>query len=599
MIPDEELDRVIDAADIVAVIGEHVKLKRVGNSWRGPCPFHHGKGDNFSVLPGRGYRCWVCGETGSVFTFVQKQLGLDFVEAVKHVGQKSGIEVREITRRTEGPDPREPLWEAVAAAAEFFQKMLWTDDEGSAARDYLAKRGITREVGERFGLGFSPRAIGALRRHLDALGVSPARQIEAGLMVVREENTEPRPRFRGRLMFPIHDPRGRPVGFGGRSIDDTEPKYINSAESPIYSKGQLLYHLHEARHAIRKAERVLLVEGYFDVVRTAAAGIDEVIAPLGTALTLDQAKLLRRYTPNVFLLYDSDAAGLKATFRAGDVLLHESAIVRVVTLPEGEDPDTFVAKFGASGLEKQLHAAIDVFDRKLQLLQRHGWFADLAKSRKAIDKILPTIRAAADPVTRDLYLTRAAQASGVDRDTLAHEAAALPSRFDELRAPAPAQARPARERPRAPQRARGSGPGEQAERALVRAMLASGEHAPEVAERIGEIDDESKATDAALRPAIRDPRLRAIVDALRESGWDTSPEGLSEHLDGDAVALLQELIAEQGGVLNPEATIRDSVKRLRERWRTERIAAIRAMPGADPDWMSAEVLRLTQEKASL
>ena len=167
MIPDEELDRVIDAADIVAVIGEHVKLKRVGNSWRGPCPFHHGKGDNFSVLPGRGYRCWVCGETGSVFTFVQKQLGLDFVEAVKHVGQKSGIEVREITRRTEGPDPREPLWEAVAAAAEFFQKMLWTDDEGSAARDYLAKRGITREVGERFGLGFSPRAIGALRRHLD------------------------------------------------------------------------------------------------------------------------------------------------------------------------------------------------------------------------------------------------------------------------------------------------------------------------------------------------------------------------------------------------------------------------------------------------
>ena len=259
MIPDEEVDRVLDAADIVGIIGEHVRLKRVGNSWRGPCPFHHGKHDNFSVMPNGGYRCFRCDERGSVFTFVQKHLGLDFVEAVKYVGAKSGIEVREVTRRTEGPDPREPLWEVVAATAEFFQRTLWSDDEGSAARAYIAQRGIDREEADRFGIGYSPRTIGALRRHLDSLGYPLERQIESGVMLVRAEGEEPRPRFRGRLMFPIHDARGRAVGFGGRSIDGSEPKYINSAESAIYSKGKLLYHMHEARHAIRKADRVLLV----------------------------------------------------------------------------------------------------------------------------------------------------------------------------------------------------------------------------------------------------------------------------------------------------------------------------------------------------
>ena len=479
MIPDEEVDRVLDAADIVSIIGEHVRLKRVGNSWRGPCPFHKGKGDNFSVMPSGGYRCFVCDERGSVFTFAQKQLGLDFVEAVKYIGQKSGIEVREVDTRREGPDPREPLWELAAATAEFFQKMLWKDDEGSAARAYLAKRGITQDVADRFGLGYSPRAIGSLRRHLDSLGYKPEAQIAAGVMMVRAEGEEPRPRFKGRLMFPIHDARGRVVGFGGRSIDSTEPKYINSAESAIYSKGSLLYHLHEARHAIRKAERALIVEGYFDVVRTAAAGIDEVVAPLGTALTREQAKLIRRYTPNVFLLYDSDKAGLKATFRAGDIMLHESASVRVVTLPDGEDPDTFVAKVGATGLEKELRAAVDVFDRKLQLLQRGGWFADLTKSRKAIDHLLPTIRAASDHLTRDLYITRAAQASGVDRETLTREAASVPSAFDldDRQAPRVAARRAAR-----PEGRRRAVPGAQAERALVHAMVIARDRVEEIFE---------------------------------------------------------------------------------------------------------------------
>lgn len=597
MIPDEEVERVIDAADIVSIIGERVKLKRVGNSWRGPCPFHQGKGDNFSIMPGRGYRCWVCGETGSVFTFVQKQLGMDFVEAVKYVGGKSGIEVREVTRRVEGPDPKEPLWEAVAAAAEFFQKQLWESAEGNAAREYLVKRQIERDVAERFALGYSPRGPQALRKHLEGLGIPVERQIEAGLLKAGEGNEEPRVRFRGRVMFPIHDTRGRAVGFGGRSIDGTEPKYINSAESAIYSKGQLLYHLHEARFGIRKAERALLVEGYIDVVRTVAAGFDEVVAPLGTALTIDQARLIKRYTPNVFLMYDSDTAGLKATFRAGDILVGEAASVRVVTLPAGDDPDTFVAKHGAAGLEKELKAAIDVFDRKLQLLQRGGWFDDLTKSRKAIDRLLPTIRAAKDPVTRELYLSRASQASGVDKETLAKEAAAAPAPREE-----PEVRRPASPRvePRRKGRETAQPMGLQAERALVRAMLSAPESLDATAEAISAIDAEVMDVEEDALPTLRDERLREIHHALLAADGNVDLTRLAEELSREAIETLEDLLGEQASVVNLSATIEDSLTRLKIRWREERISALRASNSAvDRDGVNAETLRLKKEIQAL
>lgn len=595
MIPDEEVDRVLDAADIIAIIGERIKLKRVGNSWRGPCPFHQGKGDNFSIMPGRGYRCWVCGETGSVFTFVQKQLGMDFVEAVKYVGAKSGVEVREVTRRVEGPDPREPLWEAVAAAAEFFQKSLWDSPEGTGAREYLMKRQIQRDIAERFALGYSPRGPNVLREYLETLGIPVERQIQAGILKAGEGDDPPRVRFRGRLMFPIHDARGRAVGFGGRSIDGSEPKYINSAESAIYSKGQLLYHLHAARFGIRKAERALLVEGYIDVVRTVAAGFEEVIAPLGTALTVDQAKLIRRYTPNVFLMYDSDPAGLKATFRAGDILLSESASVRVVTFPAGEDPDTFVAKAGAVGLEKELRASIDVFDRKLQLLQRGGWFDDLTKSRKAIDRLLPTVRAAKDPVTRDLYLSRAAQVSGVDKETLAKEAAAAPVPREEIEP---------RKRPeQVVRRGRSMDAppmGLQAERALVRAMLSDPGCIDATTEAIASIDEEVMNTDPDARPTLRDSRLREIHNALLAADGQVDIAHMAETLSREAVELMEDLLGEQSSVVNLTATVEDSIKRLKIRWREEQIAAMRAGSEVpDRDRLNADTLRLKKEIQSL
>jgi DNA primase len=444
MITPESIDRVREAADIVEIVGEHVKLKRAGGDYRGPCPFHGGKNPNFSVSPKRNaYHCFKCGVSGDAIGFVREHLGLDFVEAVRYVAARAGVDVQE-TRAPRGPeerDPREPLWEAMNAAAELFRAALWEDADAAPAREYLASRELTRETAERFGLGWSPREPRWVER-LRALGHDDARLLEAGLLVLREGEEALRARFRGRLMFPIHDASNRVVGFGGRVIGVGEPKYLNSPQGTLFDKGRQLYGLSWAKHPIRRAERALVVEGYFDAIRLAAAGIEETVAPLGTALTESQAALLVKLTRNVFLLYDSDEAGLKATFRAGLELLRLGVSARVVTLPNGEDPDTFVRAHGPERMEAALAQGVDILDRQIQLLERRGWFAELHKKRRAIDKLLPTLRATADPVTRELYIGRVAEVAGVDREVLQREVAQQDERRPAARvaesAPAPA-----------------------------------------------------------------------------------------------------------------------------------------------------------------
>ncbi len=423
MIGDEIVERVRTAADIVQVIGEFVKLKRVGTDFRGPCPFHQGKNPNFSVSPKRGqYHCFVCNESGDVITFLRKRLGLDFTAAVKLLGEKVGIEVIDTPSRAHAPDPNEPNWSVLASAAEFFTSQLRDESTGRDAREYLAGRGLGDEAIEQFGLGFAPRDGQLLIKHLSALGFEHERLRDAGLLVVREDDTSVRPRFRGRLMFPIQDELGHHVAFGGRALGDEQPKYLNSAESGVYQKRRVLYGMQRARTAARRAQRLLVVEGYLDVIRVAMSGIEEVVAPLGTALTEEQAALIVRYAPEVFLLYDSDEAGLKATFRSGLELLRHGAAVRVVSLPDGEDPDSFVRVLGAPALESALRDAMDFFDVQVELLARKGWFADLHHRRRAVDKLLPTIRATKDPITRDLYIARLADASSLDKALVQREA---------------------------------------------------------------------------------------------------------------------------------------------------------------------------------
>jgi DNA primase len=346
-----------------------------------------------------------------------KKLGMDYPSAVREVARRVGITIPE--RGPTGPDPQEPLYEAVAAAADWFARQLRESPEAQVARDYLASRHLDLEAVLPLGLGYAPRT----KAFIDAmkgLGLRDEVLLEAGLFAKREDGSVV-PRFRGRLLFPIHDLRGRVIAFGGRILGEGEPKYLNSPDTPIFHKGKLLYNLHVAKHAMRKAERAILVEGYFDVLRVALAAIEEVVAPLGTGLTSEQAQLVKRYAPQVILLYDSDEAGLRATFRAGDELLRAGLRVSVATLPQGEDPDSLVQARGAAGLEPFLKDAVDVLERKIQILDHKGLFGTLPGRRRALDRLLPTIRAAQDPITRELYISRAAEAAGVRKDVLERE----------------------------------------------------------------------------------------------------------------------------------------------------------------------------------
>ena len=524
MIPDELIEQIRESADLVEIIGEAVQLKRTGADWRGSCPFHGGTHRNFVVVPKKGmYYCYVCHESGDVFTYLMKRQGMDYPTAVREIARRVGIVVPERGSGREVADDREPLFAAAAVAQEWFAARLREDPDAKAAREYLTDREIPPEVAGEQGLGFAPRGP-AFVDGMKQLGLRESVLLEAGLLFQRDDGTVS-PRFRGRLLFPIRDLRGRVVAFGGRILVPGEPKYLNSPETRIFHKGTMLYNLHSAKQAIRREDTVILVEGYFDVLRLVMAGIDHVVAPLGTGLTPDQAALLRRFSPAALLLYDSDGPGLVATFRAADEFLRHKVRVKVATMPEGEDPDTLVRKGGAPALAPILKDAVDVLDRKIQLLERKGWFEGLEHRREALDKLLPTARAAADPIARDLYLARIAERTGVTRAVLEQE---LNSRPEPRPTPAPAEARePGRREPRPAPKARI--PGAALEEQLLRALLA----APSWLERARqEISPET----------FEVASYREIFEALRALPQGIGSGAVAERLSPRALESMQRLL---------------------------------------------------------
>jgi DNA primase len=639
VIDDATIERVREAADIVGIIGEHTKLRRTGGSWRGPCPLHGGKNPNFSVTPDKGfYHCFTCGESGDVFTFLNKVSGMDFLTAVRAVAERSGIEIVETNVRSEERDTRERLWEVLEAAAEFFARALWQDPAGAAARGYLESRGITREVADRFRLGYAPNGAG-MQQHLVALGFDDARMLEVGLLSTREGQEAAYPRFRDRLTILIHDAAGHPVGFGARLLADREgvAKYLNSPETPLFAKRRLLYNMHAAKSAIRREDRVLVVEGYFDVIRLAAAGLQTVVAGLGTALTESHAELLGRLTRNVFLLYDSDEAGQKATFRAGLELLRQGLSARVVTLTDGEDPDTFVAKYGVERLEQALGGAMDLFDRQVQILERRGWFADLHKRRRAIDKLLPTIRAAADPITRDLYVARLADAAGVDKSLILTEVS-LPERGSRVRqggtAPEPSGlSEPPDAGP--PQRGGWTRKGFQRDSPFPDNMPDGKPRKPFVRRGPGGRRAEDWASDVSLsRPAEENPsermvlrivlrdraylesvlerfgpdsfRSRGYADVVRamiDAGPNATPDELEHFLDQDGIDVVNRLQSVGDEIIDVDLNLQASLTKLRIRDIDARSAELDGlMLGASDDFKNAAIAekqRLRDEKQAL
>ena len=542
-IPDDVIDQVRDTADIVSIVGDSVDLKRTGSDYRGACPFHGGTHRNLAVIPKKGmFYCYVCHEAGDVFSFFMKRFGMDYPTAVREVARKVGIVIPERSER-QGPDPHEPLYAAAAVAQDWFATQLRELPEAEGARAYLVGRGIPLEVAAELGLGYAPRR-GEFQAAMAELGVKEEHLVAAGLVVQREDKSVG-PRFRARLLFPIHDLRGRVVAFGGRILGPGEPKYLNSPETPIFHKGRSLYNLHFARNAIRREESALVVEGYFDVLRLVQAGVEHVVAPLGTALTGDQAELLKRYTRTVTLLYDSDAAGLRATFRAGDEMLRHDLRVRVATLPPGEDPDTLVQKGGAEALRPVLHDAVDILERKIQILERKGWFEGVEHRREALDRLLPTIRAASNAIMRELYLGRAAERTGVSKEVLLSEVESMP-------APPPGPGLAPPRRPAAPDRPvpRRGRMGSVAESELLRVLVTSDAYRTRSVHEVRRewfeeaahrelfealtADPDAPASELAGRLS---PAARTAWGALREAGATLTEAMLDDHYASASEAL--------------------------------------------------------------
>ena len=567
-IPDELIEQVRDAADIVSVIGEHVELKRTGSDYRGPCPFHGGTHRNLAVIPRKQmFYCFVCHEAGDVFSFFMKRFGMEYPTAVREIAGKCGITIPE--RPVGGPDPREPLYSAVSVAADWYVRRLRDGDDAAASRDYLARRGFDLEHVAPWGLGFAPKGDEFLKA-METLGIGADILLEAGLTVKRDDGSV-RPRFWNRLLFPIHDLRGRVIAFGGRILGDGEPKYLNSSDNPIFHKGQVLYHMQNAKHAIRKADRAVVVEGYFDVIRMVDVGVEEVVAPLGTALTDAQATLLRRYTQNVTLFYDSDAAGLRATFRAADVLLRAGIRVFIATPPEGKDPDDLARERGAEGVKAIMADALDVLERKLQLLDRKGWLGSIDGRRRSLDRLLPTLRAASDDVTRDLYIARAADALGVTTQSIAQEVVGRGGYNPQPRqrvAPVESDGDLQRRGP---------------ERDLLRVLVHEPAWRARIAARLASLEGRSGT-------------LSELVNLVAGASPEASGGDLLVQVEGEARTLLAMFLAEPWGAVNAEAIVEGAFGKMESWLLLRRVEAIdRQMPVASED----EKTVLTREKGVL
>ncbi len=574
MIPDRVVEEVRARADIVGVIGEFVQLKKAGKDFRGLSPFKKEKTPSFYVVPAKAFfHDFSSGESGDVFSFLMKHQGMSFVDAVKYVGARCGVEVREVRRDKRGDDPWRPYHEASAYAAAYFRERLWEWEGGKGAREYLEGRGIDREAGERFGLGYAPDEWEAFREASSVHGLDEGILLELGLIKKSENRERPYDAFRNRIVFPIESVTGRVLAFGGRLLGPSgkgAPKYLNSPESPIFHKGEELYGLGWARNHIRRRGAALLVEGFMDAVSLAAVGIRNAVAPLGTSVTEKHAKLLRQYTTQVRILFDSDPAGLRASFRAADILLAQGLQASVVTLPDGEDPDSVARSGGAEAVQAFLAQAVDVLDRKIAILEERDYFGSIDSTRRALDRLLPTLRAVTDPRQRDIYLATVAERTGVRIDTLEAE-------LREARAPRPGpprRATPVRRRP-AP-RFHGLG----VERQLLLLLIKHRDWIDKAAERIGPADLEDAGYRAIFEELINDPELTAPPE-------ETMPE---------AVRHFEDLMSDREVPEPAESIFEDAVRQIENTSLDRRLEALDTEIARSDE---ADTLRLLRQKQDL
>ncbi|MDD5505283.1 MAG: DNA primase [Candidatus Omnitrophica bacterium] len=407
LIPENLLEDILGRVDIVEIISGYIPLKKAGRNFKANCPFHHEKTPSFTVSPERQiYHCFGCGESGNAFRFLMRHERMEFPEAVEMLARKTGVLLPEqnkpeIARQA---SLTSQLYKINELAAGFYENNLGAT--GAAAwRDYLLSRGIKLQTIKQFHLGLAPSGWDSLINYLRSKGFSLSLMEKAGLILPKEGGGY-YDRFRSRIIFPIFDIRGRVLGFGARVMDKTLPKYINSPETPVYVKGKNLFGLNLSKDYIREDDFVVIVEGYLDFMIPYQEGINNIVASQGTALTLEQIRLFKRYTHNAVMIYDGDTAGEIATLRSLDMLIEEGVNVKVVPLPKGMDPDTLVRKEGVNTLKDKIQDAKTLFDYKFEVLKcRHNMKEAHGKSRIAAE-MLSTINKFDNAILRGEYVKR-------------------------------------------------------------------------------------------------------------------------------------------------------------------------------------------------
>ncbi len=423
-IPSEKIEEIRNATDIVDLIGSFIPLKKRGKNYIGLCPFHTEKTASFNVSPERQmYHCFGCGVGGNAVTFLMEYEKISFVEAIRSLADKSGIFIPKSNRdQEEIASEQEKLYEVTREAGLFYYRCLNETIEGKFALEYFHHRGFSDETIKTFGLGYSPNSWEALIDNATEKKI-PIELLEKAGLVRKRDDGSYHDYFRGRAMFPIFSTTGRVVGFGARKLyqDDPLGKYINSPETLIYNKSKILYGIYNAKETIREKDSVILVEGYADLISVYQAGIRNVVASSGTALTQEQIHLLNRYTKKIIIVYDADSAGSKAALRGVDLILENDLDVQVVSLPEGEDPDSFVRSKGGKALELLVEKSISFIDFIAQSYEREGKLQTPEGQSQTVRAIVQTIAKMKDELKRNFYIRQVAEKYRLYESTLLRE----------------------------------------------------------------------------------------------------------------------------------------------------------------------------------
>ncbi|GAA0181948.1 DNA primase [Clostridium sediminicola] len=415
MINESIIQKIKDENDIVEVISEKVNLKKAGNNYSGLCPFHNEKTPSFSVSREKQiFKCFGCGEAGNVFSFIMKYNNYTFVEAVKFLADRVNIDILPNDNRNKAKKKAiDKLYNTNVSAARFYFNNLYKNKN---AMDYFTRRGISLSIMRKFGLGYAPEGWRNILNYLKSKGFSELDLLNVGL-VVKGKNNSVYDRFRNRVIFPVFDSKGKVIGFGGRVLDDSKPKYLNSPETKLFYKGTNLYGLNFVLKNKREDRTVIIVEGYMDCISLHQFGIENVVASLGTALTEKQSKLLRRYFDRVIIAYDADIAGQNATMRGLEILRNEGFDLRVLTVPEGKDPDEFIRNNGTEAFKQLIKDSLPLVEYRIKKAGEEVDFKDNRNLVKYVSKISEIIHDL-NPVEKDVYIKKVSEDTGVKEQAI-------------------------------------------------------------------------------------------------------------------------------------------------------------------------------------